>query len=125
MTDTLTQADLAHFTGSEKWYKWSPLFPKVVLTEGTRYVAEKGQAYWLMDIIASVQLENHVKKHEFQVWTLKTEGSKGIVTCEDGNSNIIYTQNIEYTDFPLPEIRFYFAPGGPEGTWVIMLPSEY
>ena len=38
---------------------------------------------------------------------------------DDGNDNIVYTQRIEYTDFPLDEIKLYFVNN------VIHLPSEY
>jgi len=33
----------------------------------------------------------------------------GTVTCGDGNNTIIYTQELEYTDFPLDEIKLYLA----------------
>jgi hypothetical protein len=41
------------------------------------------------------------------------------LTCDDGNGNIVFTKNIEHTDFPLDEITLYFANN------VIHLPSEY
>jgi hypothetical protein len=41
------------------------------------------------------------------------------LTCDDGNGNIVFTKNIEHTDFPLDEITLYFANS------VIHLPSEY
>jgi hypothetical protein len=41
------------------------------------------------------------------------------VTCDDGNGNIVFTKEIEHTDFPLDEITLYFANN------VIHLPSEY
>ena len=44
--------DLNNFTGTEAYYRWTPL-SKSVLTDGTKYVAEKLQAYWLFDAIAS------------------------------------------------------------------------
>ena len=31
------------------------------------------------------------------------------LVCDDGNDNIVYTQHIEFTDFPLDEITLYFA----------------
>jgi hypothetical protein len=40
-------------------------------------------------------------------------------TCDDGNGNIVFTKEIEHTDFPLDEIKLYFADN------VIHLPSEY
>ncbi|MGD1079605.1 MAG: DUF6876 family protein [Candidatus Sulfotelmatobacter sp.] len=40
-------------------------------------------------------------------------------TCDDGNGNIVFTKEIEHTDFPLDEITLYFTNN------VIHLPSEY
>ena len=41
------------FTGTENYYRWSVLFPDVVLTDGAKYLAEAADAYWLMDLLAS------------------------------------------------------------------------
>lgn len=41
------------------------------------------------------------------------------MTCEDGNGKEVYRQELKSTDFPLPEITFYFTDN------VIMLPTEY
>jgi hypothetical protein len=40
-------------------------------------------------------------------------------TCDDSNGNIVYRQELDYTDFPLPAITLYFTDK------VILLPSEY
>jgi DNA polymerase-3 subunit alpha len=45
--------------------------------------------------------------------------TKTKVICTDGNNNILYTQNIEFSDFPLPEIEIWRVDG------VIMLKTEY
>lgn len=119
MTDQLTEGDLAQFTGTENWYRHS-LMHKVSYTDGAKHVADTGGAYWLLDIIATMQLEPKVKKEPFQVWKLVVnETHNGVVTCEDGNGNEVYRQVMHYTDFPLKEIKFYFCDN------VIHLPSEY
>ncbi len=41
------------------------------------------------------------------------------LTCVDGNGRVVFTKRIEYTDFPLPEVRFYFTDR------TILLPGEY
>lgn len=89
------------------------------LHENAKYVADAGEAYWLLDVIVSVQTLPRMKCEEFQVWILKVKDNSGVVTAEDGNGKVIYRQELEYTDFPLPEIRFYFTDS------VILLPSEY
>jgi len=118
MTKTLTQESLGQFSGTEVWYR-HPLFSKFTYTEGVKYVADTGGAYWLIDLIFSTQYEPRVKAEHFQHWTLKVQDSSGTVTATDGNGHEIYKQEIEFTDFPLPEIQFYFTDN------VLLLPGEY
>ena len=60
------------------------------------------------------------KSSRFQVWTLKVrEDRTASLICGDGNDNIVYTQHIEFTDFPRDEITLWFANN------VIYLPSEH
>lgn len=116
---TLTQSDLRQFTGSEQWYRHS-FVRKVLYTDGAQYVAETGGAYWLIDEIAFGQNEPSVAAEEFQVWRLKVNTDKtATLSCDDGNDRVVYSKPIEYTDFPLDEIAFYFIDN------VIMLTSEY
>ena len=115
----ITKAELAHFTGSEQWYR-HPLVRKILYTDGCQYVAESGGAYWLLDEIAFGQADAKIAAEEFQVWRLKVNPDKtATLKCEDGNDHIILTKPIEYTDFPLEEISFFFTDN------VIMLPNEY
>jgi hypothetical protein len=50
-TKTLTKSDLSQFTGSEQWYRHG-LVRDVLFTDGAKYVADAGGAYWLIDKIA-------------------------------------------------------------------------
>jgi hypothetical protein len=116
---TLDASELANFTGTENWYKhW---LGKVVFTDGIKFVAEQAGAFWLVDEIAINQTRPKVRAEEFQVWVLKVnlEKRKGVLSCDDGNGGVVFSKKIEYTDFPLPEIKFYCTDG------VILLPSEY
>lgn len=112
---TLKEEDLIHFTGTEHYYRVSL---GILITDGIKYVADHGGAYWLTDVIASAQLLRKVRVEEFQVWTLRVTGTKGTVTCDNGNGKVLYRQEIPYTDFPLPKITVYFENS------VICLPSE-
>ncbi|GEC77916.1 DUF6876 family protein [Flavobacterium aquatile] len=120
MKDTITKTDLAQFTGTENWYR-HPIARTVLYTDGIQYLAEKAGAYWLIDEIAFNQIKPNIKKEEFQTWTLRVdlEKSTAALTCDDGNNNIVFSKKIEYTDFPLQEIRIFFVNN------VILLPSEY
>lgn len=130
----INTSDLAQFTGTLGYTRWSPLFSNMVLTDGALYVAENGGnggAYWLMDAIASYQPELRKSEHwepwasSLQSWTLKkTDKSSALLTCDDSVGAQVITQEIEYTDFDLEEITLWVMPVD-DKTWVIMLPSEY
>ena len=116
----LDKADLMQFTGTEFWHRHG-LVRSVLFTDGAKYVAELGGAYWLLDEIALAQrFEKRVSGEEFQLWRLTvTKDSKATLVCEDGNGRKILSKAIPYTDFPLEEISFYFIND------TILLPSEY
>ena len=115
----LDTADLDQFTGTENWYQhW---LGKCTYTDGVKFLAEQAGAFWLIDEVAINQTRPKVRAEEFQVWILTTdlEKRKAVLQCEDGNDNVVFTKQIEFTDFPLSEIKLYCTDG------VILLPSEY
>ena len=116
----LNKADLWQFTGSEHWYRHA-FMRSITYTDGAKYVADHAGAYWLLDEIAFAQKGNPaVAAEEFQLWKLSVKPDQtATLTCEGGNGNVIFSKPLEYTDFPLDEIRLYFANN------VIHLPSEY
>ncbi len=122
MTDKkkLTEADLRNFTGSEHWYRHG-LVRTILFTDGVKYVADEGGAYWLLDEIALAQrFEVRVMAERFQVWTLKVNADRtATLSCGDGNNNTVYTKEIPFTDFPADEITLWFANN------TIYLPSEH
>lgn len=118
-THSLTKAELAQFTGTSTYYS-HPLAFHIRCTDGVYYIAEKGKAYWLLDLIVYSQAKADVRCESFQVWTLIVGSDRAAqLVCEDGNGHMVFKQDIEYTDFPLDEIQFYFTDN------VILLPSEY
>ena len=116
----LDPAIMAQFTSSETFYRYG-LAGDVLFTEGVKYVADTVGAYWLLDIICITNVyEPKVRAEEFQLWTLSVgDNAIGIVTCDDGNGDIVYEQALNFTDFPEPGIKLYFCNG------TILLPSEY
>jgi hypothetical protein len=112
--------DEQEFTGSENWYRHG-INRAVLFTDSAKFLADQGGAYWLLDIIAIAQQHDaRVTGEEFQVWNLKVHPDRSAtVYCDDGNGNLVYTQEIPFTDFPLDEVKLYFA------NKVIHLPSEY
>lgn len=119
-TKTLNKSELKQFTGSENWYR-HPINRAVLYTDGAKYVAEAGGAYWLLDEIALIQpYEKRVSEEEFQVWTLSVNPDHtALLKCEDGNGHAVFSKEIEFTDFPLNSITLWFSNN------TIFLPSEY
>jgi len=131
----IDQRTLDGFCGTEAYYSLRPLFPKVVLTDGAHYVAEKGGkngAFWLINAIAS-QVEKAAAADEmcrdFQVWELKVKANKSaLLTCiPDSDKKPVVTQKFDFVDFDLPEIKLWVEPGevGGEPVWVVLLPGEH
>ena len=116
-TDKL-KSELSQFIGTEKYYSISSFHS---LTDGTKHLAEEAKCYWLMTVIASYLKTSC--EDSFAVAHLVVKDSSAVFTLDDGNDNVFARQYIEYTDFPLTEIKLYCQHNGEY--WVIMLTSEY
>ena len=114
--------NLARFSGSTQFTRFSPLFPKLLATEGVIYLAEACQSYWLLDVVGSIMPLPNIKKEAFLTVVYNKE--KGKVTVNDGNGNILYEQIVSSPTFPLNEIKL-FVCDGEGGTRIVLLPSEY
>ena len=119
-TKSLDPVLMSRFTGSEHWYRHG-LVPSITFTDGAKYVADQAGAYWLLDEIALAQKYiKAIAAEEFQVWKLQVKpDSTATLICEDGNSNAVFTKKIEFTDFPIEGVTFWFTNN------VIYLPSEH
>lgn len=119
---TLHHSDLEQFTGSAMFYRhWTG---RLVYTEGVAYLAEEGDAYWLIDAIVSHQSDKRIKSSElatFQLWELVVHEDKSatLTVRADSDRPVIITQEIPFTDFPLEHIKLYVCTG------TLLLPSEY
>ena len=111
---------LSQFTGTEKYYR---LYPKVVLTDGTKYLADTAGCYWLMDLYASHLVSVDPDVESFTCLKLTKNGMGANIVIEDGNTHQLAKQRIEYTDFPLDPFVLYAVWAGE--FWVLMLTSEY
>lgn len=117
---SLTKVDLWRFTGTENWYRHA-IVRDVLYTDGVRYLAEHGGAYWLLDEIALAQrYSKSVARELFQVWTLTVGDDRSArLVCNDGNGRDVFAKHIPFTDFPLTTVTLYVTIN------VILLPSEY
>ena len=107
------------FIGTEKYYRISR---RHLLTDGTKYLAEAAECFWMMDAIASHLCEIGTEDWFVSVRVQVTEG-RAVMIYEDGNDHEHARQEIPYTDFPLNSITLYAC--WDQENWVIMLPSEY
>ena len=114
---------LSQFSGTEHYYR---IMPTVLMTDGAKFVADNGEAYWLITAIASY-LPQFKNTEPFIVANLQVSNTgnsrTAVLKLDDGNDNVLAEQFIEYTDFELDEIKFYACDAG--DMWVIMLPREY
>jgi hypothetical protein len=119
-TAKLSPADLRQFTGTENYYRHA-LNTNILFTDGAKYVADRGGAYWLLDLIAIAQrYEKRLSRQPFQVWALAVRADRSVtIRVEDGNYNLLWSYTIEFSDFPIPGITLWFSNN------VIYLPSEH
>ena len=110
--------ELAHFTGDLARYRhWTG---RLIYTPGVQHLAERAGAYWLIDLVASHQITPNVSAEEFQVWTLTVADDRtALVVAHDGNGREVARQVIEFTDFPLDDVKLYLDQG------TLMLTGEY
>lgn len=115
---------VAGHTGTETWWRhWAN--PRVTYTDGVKAFAETAGAYWLLDIFAT-ELWKPVNEHRFLELQCKVGADeKAELTAQADDAGFVWSRKIEWTDCPAGEWKFFFAEGGPENSFVILLPGEY
>jgi hypothetical protein len=109
----LSAEDLFQFIGTTQYWKLNPLNP-FLCTDGVHFLAEQGGAFWLLDAIAAWKIEPRVRDDQnlkdIQFWKLVVNDSQSAkLICERDKGDIVVTQKIGWTDFPLPEIKLYLC----------------
>lgn len=123
--ENITQANLSQFTGTVNYTRF---MGNLLLTDGVMFLV-KNRAGWILDIIVSVRCLPSIKAEEKEFWTLKVDldAHTAVITATDGDKGDgpiqLYRQVIDYTDFPLKELKLYVIEEGPYK--VVMLPTEY
>lgn len=128
----MTTFDLEQFTGDLVRYR-HPLNRKVIYTKGVRYVAQKCEAYWLIDAIASWIVTKRFKEAvaadyrvgEMHFWTLEVSENQTarLYAKADSPEEPFIVQEISFTDFPLPKMNIWAAWDGEH--WTLYLPGEH
>lgn len=91
----------------------------VLITEGIKYLADKYECYWLLDLIC-IHSRDIKDTEEFQVWILKrVTGSYFKLSVEDGNKNVIKVIDIPICLFEENEVHVWLEND------VIHLPNEH
>jgi len=105
--------------GSDMYHKFSPIPGFPVVTGGVIALSEAAGCYWLLDIIGRYQTDKGLNP-AFQVWKLEVNREDDSAVVRGYNdAELIITQEIPFTDFPLDEVKVFLMDG------VILLPSEY
>ena len=105
--------------GTTDYHKFSSFAHYPVVTDGVIAVAEAAECFWLLDIIGSYQYDKRLDP-AFQVWKLEVNHDENSAVVRGFNDvELIITQEIEFTNFPLEEFKLFLMDG------VILLPSEH
>ncbi len=129
---TFHVSDLAQFTGDLQRYRHS-INRHIIYTPGVQYLAEKANAYWLLDAIASYYGTQRMKAaiakddrlSSLHFWTLDVaeDNSATLILQADSDVEPAIKQEIPFTDFPIQQIRIWAGFNGKN--WTLYLPSEH
>ncbi len=130
--ETFCESDLAYFTGDLERYRHC-INKHVIYTPGVKYLAEKANAYWLLDAVASYYgsqlMKAAIAKDDrlgsLHFWTLDVaeDNSATLVLQADSGIEPAIKQEIPFTDFPIQQIRIWAGFNGKN--WTLYLPSEH
>lgn len=106
--------DIGQFIGTEQYHKG---YLNTLLTDGVVYIMENGYSWFVNDAISVLKYKkiNNV----FIKLKANTQEHTAVITIEDGNGNIYYSQNYEYTDAKVDELILFYQNN------VLMLIGEY
>ena len=78
---------LSQFTGTESYTRY---YPKILLTDGMKFLAEHASCFWLMDVFASHLLTRIDGDQEpFTCLNLTKTGESAEIVIDDGNGFLI------------------------------------
>ena len=102
----------------------------MIYSPGVKFVADKAEAYWLIDAIASYFMGGQMaypdsRLDTLQFWRLevKEDRTARLTARADSGVEPYVIQRIEYTDFPLEQIDIWAGFDGKY--WTLYLPSEH
>ena len=111
---------LNQFTGTTQYFR---IGPRHLLTDGTHYLAEQAQCYWLMGEIALHLTELGTQDWFVLITVSVNADGQALIRYEDGLGGELACQAIPYTDSPIDFISLYACWDSQQ--WILMLPGEY
>lgn len=107
---------IENFIGTEHYFNG---YMGVKYTDGVYYISQNGYSWLVTDCIAVIKTNSKISREAFLSIKLKVNEDKtAVMTIDDGNNNILYTQEYNYTDAKR-DLNLYFMND------VLMLNSEY
>ena len=113
-TDDLNLTDLGHYHGTEQYHN----VMGTQVTDGIAYVMSNGYSWVITDAVAVLRYEKKVAAEEFVCVILKVTKNTAVITYEDGNGEVLFKQEYNYTDAKRDLKLFYTNK-------VLMLAGEY
>lgn len=110
--DDLELKNLNEFIGTERYHN----VMGIKCTDGVAYIMENGYSWFVTDSIAVIITK--LKNQEFLSVSLKLKNNEAQMIITNGNENVLYTQDYEYTDAKR-ELKLFCTNG------VLMLNNEY
>ena len=104
---------------------------KYVITSSVNDFAEQFNCCWLIrDITIFLSKVYKIKKEWFYSVVFSQKTGQSVLTFDDGNHNILYTETYDFVDLTVQEdIKFFLAANNdykdPSATFVLMFSSEY
>jgi len=136
ITEIELRTIMAHCTGTEGYTRhWLP--NSIVFTDGILAMADAAQAHWLIDIVASLKVEDKLWAKMNKAATdngshlicelFVNEDNTALFTVREMDAEEhLYTQEIQYTDFPLKgKTEMWLDLWTNPKHNILFLPSEY
>ena len=111
------EKQLSTFKPSGQFYK-SPTC-LCIYSAGVKFLAEQCKSFWLLSD-TSIKCPDLIKKgNDYVNINLQKTGESGaVVFYEDGNKNLLFKQEYDFTTFPLEQIKLCYVNN------ILYLPSE-
>ena len=110
------QAQLAKFNCTEQYYSLKPL-SKLVLTDGAKFLNDVTPL--VQDAAIAISYDDKLKNEGFLSVTIDATKNACKTTIDDGNGNVLYTQDYQSSDLPAGQYKLFATSG------TMMLTSEY